>query len=342
MKVHTFEIQTRIKYSEYKKCKDVFYAEAKNKKGLCYGMNQNNLTQYNKWKNEGVIIYINRIAGTGYGAYLKLRVNPSLVVSQKYDALNLFCFEEKATIALLENLSNIIRHLPIEKTITEFSLCRFDLCTDIPLETKAEVIEYIRLLNKGANSADFGKMEYGNEKDAHSYRRLNDRYQISVYDKLYQMNDRNLFSEHMTDERVLRTELSLTAEGISILKRKLELRSDILWTDIALVFCQCGAEIMCSIIDRLTLPDNYYSLAYAKKIISGSHFSKSKQQKIIEYITKLCKADCITCNNLSDKKRMRQLHILGINPAVITYRSGIHKLTSLQDLIYENEGVDID
>lgn len=63
-------------------------------------------------------------------------------------------------------------------------LSRLDLCRNVGLQDQRYIDAYIRLLKKGSSATGWKVQSYpeGDERNAHSFRRISRYYQVTVYE----------------------------------------------------------------------------------------------------------------------------------------------------------------
>ena len=267
----------------------------------------------------------------GLGAYLHLRINPNKAIGE-LEPTRLFYITDKSMILLVNVLSELVQRLSVELDSLTFWLFRIDLCQDCILDHEDDVKAYIRLLHKGSSFHNWRLVSYQDEKDEHSFRRVNQRYQVTAYDKLYQIKDRGQATTWNSDQRILRVEVALLPDGISHIREKLKVEAKD-WLTLLQELNYSSAQIICNVLNKLIPQGMYCSLAFAKIIIQNSHFYQHKKQALIEFLSSVNRFSHIDTNELkkrkNGKKRLRQLMALNINPVTIDARSNILFLPSL-------------
>ena len=333
-KIHTMELRLMISLEEYRDCKDFFYRKAKGFLKCCYPKGEGLCFHY--WSLRGVNLYLHKMSGNYMGAYLDIRVNPSKLLD-RMEPQALFEITEENHRLLMEELEKILKKLPIEeRTIQSLILNRLDLCEDFPFSW-TEVCLYIQLLNKGVHHTKWKEHSFGDERDNHSFRRECKRYQITVYDKVYQMQKKDLIAEEWEEEKyLLRVEAALKTEGLRHLAQKYNL-DDRDWTVFLPDLSKAREKIFRYLLLKL-LPDGHsYSLIKAREIISESNFYQNKKKNLIEFLTVINQKRTINLQEIrsikNGKKRLRQLAELQINPVTIVTREQCVALQSIPSLI---------
>ena len=335
MNVHTFEIAVNIPYEEVRACTDAFDCSAVGKKSYCYKNYKTGILYYQRWSDQGVQVSLQKPTNN-YNRKMILRVNPSKLLGNA-EATALFAPTNSSMEDLVQALDAIVRAIPTSQTIQDFKLNRLDLCQNTPVDN-AVLLEYIRLLEKGASCTGWKPVTYLDKRASHSFRRENDRYQVTVYDKLYQISDQLLSTAWDNPFALLRIEVSLFAQGIDQQLQQLSLDRYHPWYIVMDALCYHGEEIMLRLFNRLVPDSPYYTLAKAKEhILQDSDFSSSKKWKLIEFLEKINRYGQLDTNSIlqfkNGKKRLKQLRTLSINPVTIEARAGIPCLPSLPQLI---------
>lgn len=332
MQIHTFELSSKISYQDYAQCRDDFFAMAKGIPcRLCYEDKKAHHVTYNLWTDSGVIVHLQEMVRNFPAYYLYLRINPSKMLGQ-LDPTALFSPSPENVASLAERFDKILSEFPIQLSLQNLSLYRVDLTQDRIVEDEGTISAYMRLLEKGA-STDRWKTDTFNdaEKDLHSFRRSNDRYQVTVYDKLFQIDQCGLGASWNGPEKILRVETAILAPGIRHLESIGRLISDT-WPRQLIYLNGYGEMIMGKILKRLIQPGYYFTLKRAADIIS-SRLSEVKAEKLIEFLREVnrpSKVDAaIIKKRKNGKKRLRQLADLNINPVTIDVRATYSSLPSL-------------
>ena len=211
MNVHTFEIYVNISPEETRACRNAFYLSAAGQNHYCYKNKTTGILYYNRWSEHGVQVSIQKHTN-GYCRKMLLRVNPSRLLGNM-EAIAIFAPTSSNMEALVQALDAIVQEMPISQTIHDFKLNRLDLCKNTPVNNTV-LLEYIRLLEKGASCTGWKPVTYPDYRASHSFRRANERYQVTVYDKLYQITDQLLSTSWDNPFSLLRLEASLFSQGI--------------------------------------------------------------------------------------------------------------------------------
>ena len=335
MNVHTFEIYVNISPEETRACRNAFYLSAAGQNHYCYKNKTTGILYYNRWSEHGVQVSIQKHTN-GYCRKMLLRVNPSRLLGNM-EATAIFAPTSSNMEALVQALDAIVQEMPISQTIHDFKLNRLDLCKNTPVNNTV-LLEYIRLLEKGASCTGWKPDTYPDHRASHSFRRANDRYQVTVYDKLYQITDQLLSTSWDNPFSLLRLEASLFSQGIDQQLQQFSLDRYRPWYLLMDALCCHGEEIMLRLFQRLVPDAPYYTLTKAKeRILWDTDFSSSKKWKLIEFLEKINRYAKVDTNSIlqfkNGKKRLKQLRSIGINPVTIEARAGISYLPSLPQLV---------
>lgn len=304
--IHTFELVAGLAYDDYHTCRDYFFKDAKGRRGWCFQSNPQRLT-YTRWLERGITIFLNT---NSPAVYLRMKINPSKLLGNT-DALTLFDVTEASTEALVASIQAVIDSLPIDLSVASFRLSRLDLCRNLIVPNQKTIEEYLRLLERSARRKKWYASYYDDERGSHSFRRSNDRYQVTVYDKLYQIQDRGLSTEWDSSDKILRVEVSLFSVGIQHICRKFQLNT-VDWGTQFYDLSQLGAEITNYILSKLIFPGSYYSLDAARYLISAS-FRPAKAAKLIQFLIDINRSQAV------DKRRLKitQTESIGSNSSWI-------------------------
>ena len=330
MTVHTLELLAFLTTKEYHRLRDCFFSHAVGQSALCYESHRT--VYFNQWNSWGVQCCLKK---TPVGGVIHFRINPSKLIGNPSPTA---LFEARGQNIDLLNLkiSDILNEFPVQKKIEDLGLFRLDLCADIPMK-ESWVLEYIRLLHKGHKTGKWEPVYFQDERDHHSFREKNKRYQLTVYDKLYELSEKGRIPSAPMDERILRIEVSLNAKGMNHYHYKCDMQSDTSCLDKLSEFSEAGRFIMVDVINKIFPYSPYFSLRKARELIYQSDFHRPKQGKLCGFLAHINRYRHVDTHALSmtknGKKRLEQLDRLGINPVTIDARSGIPFLPPLQYLV---------
>lgn len=339
MTLHTFELSMNITKDEAQVYSNYLYEEATRLGARCY--RNNGWLNFYGYQKVGIKISL-RFSENAPVALIRLRINPS-VLSGNTDPTELFLPDRTHMDSITALLGMLTQDLLGERTIYDFALNRLDLCRNVYLENQEILTEYLRLLNKGANRSNWNKECFGDERDAHSFRRYCAAYEVTVYDKIYelQQEDRSRYQQDpfqwTRKDRILRVETSLLRDGIRRQIEKLDITSSIAWPDLMVKFSEAGPSIMSDLLDQLVTDSTYYRLDKARTVIECSGFRRNKTDKLCEFLSKINQKQSLDTSKIrkmkNGEKRLQQFYDLDINPVTIEARAGINTLPSIQELL---------
>ena len=335
MTIHTFELSLTITNETARSYRDAFYTTALGSHTRCYS-DKAGWLKFSKWSEQGLLFALKKNDHTP-GSTLKLRVNPSRLLGNP-DAAALFLPDETSMRDLCDSLDEILRQLPFGPSIYAFKLNRLDLCRNILAEDQEYIEEYIRLLHKGASSSGWTVQSFGDQRDQHSFRRINENCQFTAYDKLYQIQDQHLSTSWSQSPAILRMEVSLFSSGIAYQAEQLSIPKGHIWPALMMDLSAHGTAIMWKTAGRLVPDSPYYTLREAKGVIRQcQQCSVSKRQNLMDFLEKINRYDQLDRKQIQSfpngKKRLKQLKKIGINPVTIEARAGIPYLPSVPQLI---------
>lgn len=336
MTIHTFELTAILSIEETEKLRNTLFDYAKGKRGMCY--ENGNRLYFNRWCNDGIRFFLHRNTNIS-GSTLHLVITPAKILGYD-DAAALFFPSSQNMDKIDATIREILSLLPIKLHSQQMQLNRLDLCRNVLLPEQRYIDTYIRLLKKGAFSTRWERQSYpdGDERDDHSFRMVNTYYQVTVYDKLYQIGHEGYHTNWEKTDRILRMEVSLLRPGIlEELARSIPY-IDAPWSSQLFDLAVNGVSIMHRIMRRLVPDAPYYTLSAAKKYLAALDISYTKRTHLISFLSEINQLKVFDkerikrkCNNT--KKRFKQLKNLQINPATIDARAGISYLPSLNQLI---------
>lgn len=349
--IHTFELCAPLTPSAYQLCRNKFFEHAKNHvlPKCCYEDSSNVVCNY--WNPDGITIYLHK--GQEFSA-IYFRINPSkLLYSRtklemyydpalgkfqridylKPDALYFPCAHINEAIPFA--FDKVLQELPIQIELDSLSLNRVDFCEDF-LMPKSSVTAYLRVVRKSMCHPKWASDKFGDERDDYSVRQTSKRYQLTVYDKTYQMQNRFMCAEYDSDSRKLRVEAALLKEGICHMCEKYRVPKGT-WYDTLFTLLESGSWLLADVLQKILPRGNYYTLAEAKKIIMASNYRHDRKLALIDFLTDINRNTLVSMYQLKRMKggalRVQQLAYLGINIVTIDNRRNIPFLPSLYALI---------
>ncbi len=182
--------------------------------------------------------------GVDFGNYVRLIINPTTLLRDTYQPLQLYTYEKGDEKTIHKVICCIAHALGIEVTQKSYRVRRIDFTVDVRVETEAEVLSYIRLLQKGYRKPSYSHISFdANSKSVSDYKTANTHsmelcschkrkkdgqcYPPSVmfkaYDKIYELNNGQRCPKDAKDLNVLRLELTCAGQT---LRQKLGLQKD--------------------------------------------------------------------------------------------------------------------
>ena len=169
------------------------------------------------------------------------------------------------------------------------------------------------------------------ERDTPSVRCRSSRYQVTGYDKLYEIAQKERLSSY-DGGPLFRLEVALFSPGIHYLRTNGYL-PDADWLTQLLACGTDGHTIMRYVLNKLLPPGDYFTFEGARQIIRESHFPHPKQNKLCTFLLEINRCeqiDTITIKaHRNGRKRLQQLCELNINPVLINPSTQISCLPSL-------------
>ncbi len=318
-----------LSYEDYRILRESFFELAKGYRNMCFENKHHHVT-FNGWLERGLVIHLEKYSDP-YTHLMRVKINPAKVLGDT-DAITLFTPTHENIEALVNSMSRIFELLPIELPVTSLSLTRVDLCKNISVPSQEIISEYLRLLKRGAKRKNWRADHFGDERDDHSFRLSNSRYQITVYDKLYQVQDRGLTTSWHSPNKILRIEVSLLPDGICHMGQKLDCHAES-WDEEFLFLAEHGDWIMPKVLGKAILPGDYYCLSTARRRIEEQAHIGLNTQALIRFLKAINDSSRVDPKSIKShpngKNRLKQLLSLGINPVTIESRAGIDYLPSL-------------
>ena len=335
-RVHTFELQVRLAKSAYHLCCNTFSKVAKDGHLANCVMDIDRGLVINLWSECGVTIFFSKVTDGNEWCYMYIRINPSVMLGCTSPTATFEVSCENIEI-IKEGLDDILLQLPINIPKSRISLHRLDLCADNILTNEKTVDEYINLLRRGGRYSAMTNDTFNDERDRHSFRCHNTNYQLTVYNKNYQIRECHHNDEAYADNAILRTEICLHSHGITQVRSCYGIEAK-KWHKLIRKIANVGHDIIASIIERNIPGGRYYTLVEAKRLIDDSAYYNNKKEALKDFLELLNgrTINIFEFPNREYNSRVRQLYTLGINPITIRARSRIQSLPSLHELIANN------
>lgn len=350
--IHTFELRGNLTVAGYQLCRNHFFKTARNARLSCCCYVAKSKVVCNLWLHHGVIIYLKKNAKNRMYASIYFRINPNIMMSdfisyslpsdkkqrpeETFAPNSLYKFDPDKNQRVVNTIQSILRQLPVNLNVDDLSLARIDLCEDFTVPDTNTLSSYLRVTKKGMHHPNWATESFGDERDDHSIRRKSKRYQLTIYDKTYQMQKQ--FPDFPIDptKAILRIEVALLKKGIKHMAKKYEIEKGT-WHEMLFGLLQNGSIILGDILDKLLSSGNYFTLSEAKTIIMNSDYREDRKIALVDFLTGINRYSVVSkyefMQESSSKLRVKQLATLGINITTLDARSNIPALPSIQALI---------
>ena len=220
--IHTLCLTKTITYSIYN---FIFKNELQFAKGASpsfYPLGEDKLVWYSKrLSKQGIRLFL--IKNKANIPMLKIIVNPASVIGE-YDSLRIFNYTQVNLDKFSTNINHLLEQIHSFLTFETMTLSRIDLSANVILYCISEKDEYLRLIQKNLIPITYQKDSFDesfknyDESNKHSFRISNGERIITIYDKIFQVKNENLFCadqiENYTGIGLLRFEVSLLRNQI--------------------------------------------------------------------------------------------------------------------------------
>lgn len=332
IKIHTFELMAELTISEYHACSRIFYEKARGQQKCTFPKGQGQ--RCNFWSPKGVGLELQMTKHDFAMGYLYFIITPTRMLGNM-DPDALYSPTEEQNQRLVMELDEILAELSLPIKASELSLHRVDLCKDARMGW-SDVLIYIALLERGTHHPKWKKEVFEDERKTHSFRRASKRYQVTVYDKVYQLAKTDQIQNWDKHDHLLRMEVAVQSAGIRHCKVKYGF-SNIGWMTELLDFFENGKVVFCDILKKIVPEGHYYSLKGAEYVIDQSSFHKNKKEALKQFLAVINRPSETSLYEISkeqtNKKRLLQLSGLYINPITIRARSNLDAMRSLYHFI---------
>ena len=330
--IHTFTLAYPISSYEHYLLKKQFFKMAEGLPKCCY--ENSGRTIFNYWASSGVVLSMEMFSGEYNGGMIYFKINPSTLIGD-YSPRALYAPVEDVSI-ISDKLKKILSVIPINICVDALSLSRIDICIDCEVDKQKVLDTYVKILKKGTRSSSWEPKYFDDECDnAHSFRRSSKRYQLTVYDKMYEISRRKN-PECDGKYKILRIEAALMSKGIYHMSCKYSLCGNT-WEETICEIFKAGADILCDVINKIIPPGNYYSMSEARDLIMNSGYSQNKKEALFEFLKEINRKSEVNLFEIrkvkNGKKRLLQLSALGVNPVAITARERMKFLPGLDTLV---------
>lgn len=186
-------------------------------------------------------------------------------------------------------------------------------------------------MKTGATPFHWEVQQFGDKRDQHSFRCRNSRYQVTGYDKSYEILQNGRYDNYES-KPLFRLEIALLSPGIRYLCGK-DYLPNADWLSQLLACGANGATIMEYILKKLLPPGDYFTFEGAQRVIQESCFPGPKRDKLCTFLWEINRCDQVDTLAMktykNGRKRLQQLCELNINPVLIDSNTQISHLPSL-------------
>lgn len=335
--IHTIELNKYIDSEEYKRVRDLFFADSSK---LKYRIKvKGNFVMPLKFNDNG--IYLDMDYEPFHGHRIKIRVNPKAVL-EPGNLFDIFQAGKDDIDKAIDQANELLRFLGEGYAIENMELKRVDLCVDIHLRDEVQVLELISLAKKSIKATGFHNTyssEYKrkmtkkfNNENSLDLTNLNRGISFVMYSKYHQLIDIGIEAEKACRVLgVLRVELKLITPFIEGMTN----------SDLIRLYLQNSKDIFRKKISDLFTRGAYLKLDKAKQLIVRNS-ERKKYMEILLYIFEKTaekrsfmraykKAVEHFSLSIREKKQVKHLlYMYGINPVTI----GVRKTTIAHLSVY--------
>lgn len=297
-----------------------------------------------------------QMLNTDVGQFLKLMVNPRILVDGPVGYLRI-TDGNSGTIRDCKKKFNRYwkEHGLPQISMRSCKLTRVDLCMNIEFGEDFSVVTYLDLLMHTPYKGQFFRQYMQEpEDDRHLYKIANQRRGLVVYDKLYEQRTR--YGQQVFDcQNLMRIEYQLKARALGILREREALygnRSLLQWV------ADHAEKLLCEGVYEILCADPYVSSEKIRaEIGKNPSWRESTQEELWQLQRDIYQAESYDTYLLpwksmaewrelpqEEKKLYRQrkarlyvmlkrYQMLGVCPASLRKRSGLHYLPSLYQLV---------
>lgn len=231
--IHTFELSKRLSRQEYHRMKDSLYRSQEGKIGKADIYQEQEGRHYcRKFEKHGVRVYLehNRSENSAHTYFVRMIVNPCVLIDPKCSYLGILPSEESSIKKLKKAFQNLFQEIVFESDIRKYYISRLDLCTNVRCDSNKLFRELVRVLRKLPTPPKYERERYkhSDKKKANRYNKHYLRFccgthELVIYDKTYQLREGNLVVGYQgLPEGVLRFEVHCERAYIQRIERKLK------------------------------------------------------------------------------------------------------------------------
>ncbi len=273
-----------------------------------------------KFSKSGMIIYANQIKGQGKSGVI-VRVNPCVVLSNRYEPTELYKPTEKSLCKLsnqvneyLESFDYTYGSKPPEffdplLDVDQMSLNRIDPCANILCDSEEEMKQLKRLFTKAAIIPHYWRDSFPKdsrmvknpaEANKHSYRQScgsnkskkksrKNRASITVYDKKYQLQQIDRCPVELMDKNVLRIEAELTRSAFLHMVKEADKNNPL---DLIKAVYDKTPRILYKYMKRMFLVEGVFvTYNEAVECINSANFKAATKEKMLYLVRKTSDSD---------------------------------------------------
>ncbi len=290
--------------------------------------------------------------------WLELRINFHTVCIGTFDSRRTAPFTYQNYWTIRQRLSDMLWELQLSHTVDDFLVSRVDIAADYFPEHQGEVTERIRLLQHSPHPRHMKVTRFGKSvanyrvKNYHSFRGSSSDMSITVYDKVFQIQEENLAREGDADTPMLRVELALRPKKLKRLWNKLhtadEKRGGLirsfrsLYQRLVSVWNH-RVELLGTQLSGFEIQGDYVTYHEAKKQVENATVGREQKERMRQLLEGCHKrkrfADGVELSGGEDclEETMTLFEQLGISPITLRKDCGFKQLPPLSAVIKLSE-----
>lgn len=341
---HTLELKIHPKYKEYAHILKCFYQRSNGShSGTTYPLTKYNTTQKQTHcstllSKNGILLYFTSTQMSGIpNATIKAVINPRKVIDPSCSYLGIMPADERSLEQFQEQFTLLMRKYHLPEFLDQWNLTRLDLCVNIQFNNKKSASEISRLLRKdlfyqkiervlcfNPNSDSKAQTKQKND-DLHTLKLKNDSYCFVTYDKLYQMDELQLFNQECQwrlPKGLLRIELQCYSPYLGKLAQKEKLKHT---SEVIRHLTLHSRSLILKQIKKVFTQGEHLKPLAARTIIQSSPYQKHTQKQLLWMFDRMRRPFSLEqltrgmvkkfgIEKRTVLKRLDQLQKLGINP----------------------------
>lgn len=348
--IHTFELSMQLSKSDWRKCKELLFAEQKKAGAIWIYADKSckGLYTCTKYADAGIRIRLEHIGNKKEHAkyFVRMVVNPRKLIYPQSGYLGILLPEEDNIELLEKTFRHQFRKSPFEKELRKYYLSRVDLCTNIRCDNKKVFRELVRLLRKTATPKKYKRILYqhkdrkkANQYNKHYIRIACDLQELVIYDKTYQMSEKDLAVAYENlPSGVLRIEVHYGRDKLRCIEKehKTDDPLDLLW-----LLMQQSQQRICKLVEKC-----YPDLPYVShedglgKINAHKKFPQDAKDAMRTLLTEMQRKQTIDAAFRSMGKQgiqtdglLRKFDKLGISPIPLRKKYAAKHMPSLPEIL---------